>query len=102
MDHGLERLSREVHKIVGTKVPDEQLKDLLGLKPLSPQSVNRFFQAQKRIQLKKGQSALIVQALENVRGTPAATLPSRPSAPHSDDPDLAPLATEEGRELAKV
>ena len=101
-DSRLERLSREVHRIVGTRVPDEQLEDLLGLNPSSPEIVNRFFQARTRIQLKKGQSAQMSQALEKVRGTPAAALPSRPSALHAGDPDLAPLATRTGKELAKV
>jgi hypothetical protein len=101
-DDRLEQFCREVHRIVGTRVPDEQLADLLGLHPLSPQIVNRFFQAQTRIQLKKGQSAQMLQALARVRGSPAAVLPARPSPPHADDPDLAPLATRRGRALAAV
>ena len=98
----LERLSREVLRIVGARVPDEQLEDVLRLTPLSPQIVTRYFQTRTSIQLKKGQSARIVQALDDMRGQPAAAVPPRPPALHSDDPDLAPLATERGKELAKV
>jgi predicted RNA methylase len=103
MSHdGLERLSREIHRIIGTKLSDEQLKGLLGLKPLSTQSLNRFFQIKTRVQLKKGQSGHIVQALDRARGRPATALPSTPSRLCAVDPDLAALATLKGRELAKV
>src|SRR5258707_8661890 len=98
----LERLSREVLTIVGARIPDEQLEDLLRLTPLSPQIVSRYFQTRTSIQLKKGQSARIVQALCDLRGQPAAAMPPRTPALHSDDPDLASLATERGKELAKV
>jgi hypothetical protein len=101
-DDRLERLSREVHRIIGTRVPDAQLEDLLGLKPLSPQIVNQYFQTRTGIQLKKGQSAQMAQALDTLRGRPVAASPSRLSAVDSDDPDLAALATPAGNQLAKV
>src|SRR5438876_9792973 len=101
-DDRLARLSRDVHKIIGSRLQDAQLDDLLGLKPLSPQIVNRYFQTRARIQLKKGQSAQLVHALEKLRGESVAAPPSRPSTIDSDDPDLAALATPRGQQLARV
>ena len=101
-DDRLERLRREVLEIVGARVPDGQLEDLLRLTPVNPQIVSRYFQARTRIQLKKGQSARIVHALDDMRGQPAASLPPRPAALHSADPDLASLATRRGKALATV
>jgi len=98
----LERLRREVLRIVGARIPDGQLEDLLRLIPVSPQLVTRYFQARTRIQLKKGQPARIVRALDDVRGPSASALPVRARTHHSDDPDLAPLATQRGKALAKV
>ena len=101
-DDRLERLRREVLEIVGARVPDGQLAGLLRLTPVNPQIVSRYFQARTRIQLKKGQSARIVHALDDMRGQPEASLPPRPAALHSVDPDLASLATRRGKELATV
>jgi hypothetical protein len=43
-----------------------------------------------------------VHALDDMRGQPAASLPPRPAALDSVDPDLASLATRRGKELATV
>jgi len=102
-DDRVERLRRDIYGIVGVRVPETQLEDLLGLTSLSPQIVTRYFQTRARIQLKKGQSARIVQAFDALRAQPAAQLPRRPSSVHANgDPDLAPLATRRGKELARV
>src|SRR5258708_6617360 len=99
---GFERLSREIHRIIGARLSDEQLQDLLRLKPLSTRNLNRFFQVKTKVQLKKGHSGQIVQALDEARGGPAAAAPPAPSRPYVVDPDLGALATREGRALAKA
>ena len=99
---GLERLSREIQRIMGATLSDEQLRDLLELTPRTTQSLNRFFQVRAKVQLKKGQSDRVVQALEQARGRTAnARLPA-PAEPSVVDEDLAALATHQGSELAQV
>jgi methylase of polypeptide subunit release factors len=108
----LEILSGELRRIIGRTLHTEQLLRLLGLKPLSAQSVNRFFQTRTVIQLKKGQADGTLQAINRARsvrgrqlpGTlePATSLREAPVPSCNVDPDLPGLATPQGRDLAKV
>jgi len=94
-----EKLGLDIHRIIGTALSDEQLTALLELKPLSLQSLNRFFQVATRVQLKKGQAAHILQLLDGARAKPTPS-PSVASPHRVIDPDLAGLATSTGKEVA--
>jgi len=102
LNTGLERLSREIQRIIGITLPDEQLEGLLELKPLSTQSLNRFFQIRARVQLKKGQPDRVVQAIDRAHGGPANAQPPVPSRRSVVDSDLSALATRQGMDLAQA
>lgn len=99
---GLERLSYEVHHILGLTLPDGQLEQLLALKPPTNQNLNRFFRARRSVQLRKGQSEQLVRALERAQDTTADGPPPTPSRPTLAESDLAALATPSGKALARV
>jgi hypothetical protein len=99
---GLERLSREVHHILGLTLPNEQLEQLLALKPASNQSLSRFFRTSRSVQLRKGQSDQLMRALERARDATADSDPSTPSRPALAESDLATLSTPSGQALARV
>jgi hypothetical protein len=98
---GLERLSREIQRIVGTTLSNERLKELLELTPRTTQSLNRFFQVKAKVQLKKGQSDHVVRALETARDGDAMAKPPGRSGPPVVDRDLAMLASRQGCEFAR-
>ena len=96
-------LRAEIQRIIGRTLPDQHLRELLGLRPLNTRSLSRLFQAKARIQLKKGQSDHIAQAIHRAReGTVEKPAPASPASPPELDPDLPALATREGAELARV
>ena len=99
---GLERLSCEVHHILGLTLPDGQLEQLLALKPPTNQNLSRFFRARRSVQLRKGQSEQLVRALERAQDTTADGPHSTPSRPTLAESDLAALATPSGKALARV
>jgi Methyltransferase small domain len=97
----LESLSREIYRITGKRIPARQIHDLLGLDPLSSQRLNRFFQDAVRIQLRKGQSELLLQAIHKVRDE-AISLTEIPIQPSGVDSDLPALITPQAKQLAKA
>lgn len=109
---GPEALGREIRQIIGGRFPGEHLKDLLELKPLRTESLNRFFQTKTKIQLKKGQAESILRAINKARvfdrrkqpepELPSTSQPAAASLPSNFDPDLSALAGQRARELAKV
>src|SRR3954452_23377980 len=99
---GLAGLARQIQRIVGIAIPDDRLGELLALTPLSPRSLNRFFQRRAKVQLKKGQSDHIVKALGGARGSEANAPHHAPSPSAVVDTDLSALSTGPGRELARV
>jgi hypothetical protein len=97
----LENLNREIHRVTGKRIPAWQIHDLLGLNPLNSQRINRFFQSAAGIQLRKGQSELLLQAINKVRDR-AVSLPEIPVQSAGVDPDLPELITPQAKELAKA
>ena len=98
---GIENLGGEIHRITGKSLPSAQIRDLLALRPLSAQRLIRFFQGAARIQLKKGQSEQLLQAIDKIRGkTVSKSVTTIRSA--NVDTDLPSLITPQARELAKA
>src|SRR5436190_12142769 len=93
------RLARDIQRVIGSALSDEQLGRLIDLKPLTEQTLHRFFQVTRQVQLKKGQAGQIVQLLDGARAQPATPTPLISLPPRPVDPDLAALATSEGRQL---
>ena len=91
----------EFHRITGKKLPAQELPGLLGLNPLSVQRLNRFLQGEARVQLKKGQSELLLQAIRKLRKE-ADPLPEIPARSKDVDPDLSKLVTPRAGDLAKA
>ena len=108
----LEVLNRDIQRILGSALPQAHLTQLIGLAPVTAQTLSRFFQTRTKTQLKKGQADHLAHVINEARGlarhrrseptAPASFVSTAPTRSFNLDPDLPALATPEGSTLARA